>query len=59
MHKDLDLIMSAAYDLNIPLPVTAAVKELFGVAKTAGHADEDFCSVVKPLEELAGIEVKR
>ncbi len=29
MHKDLNLIMSAGYDLNVPLPVSAAVKELF------------------------------
>ena len=59
MHKDLNLAMSVAYDLNIALPVTAAVKELFGAAKATGHEDEDFCSVIRPLEEIAGIEVTR
>ena len=59
MHKDLNLIMSAAFGLNLPLPVTASVKELFGAAKATGHADEDFCSVVRPLEEVAGVEVRR
>jgi 3-hydroxyisobutyrate dehydrogenase len=59
MHKDLNLIMSAGYSLNTPLPTTAAVKELFGMAKSKGYAEEDFCSVVKILEQFAGVEVRR
>ncbi len=59
VHKDLNLMMSAAYAMNIPLPVTAAVKELFGMAKSHGLAEEDFCSVIKVLEEFAGVEVRR
>lgn len=57
MHKDLNLIMKNAYDLNIPLPVTAAVKELYSEAKAEGDPEEDFCSVVKALERSAGVEV--
>ena len=59
MHKDTGLIMSAANSLTVPLPVTAAVRELFTMAKAQGLADEDFSSVVKVLEEFAGIEVRR
>lgn len=59
MHKDLNLMMSAGYDQNVPLPVTAAVKELFSMAKAHGQAEEDFCSVIKVLEDLADVEVKR
>jgi len=59
LHKDLGLIMSAGHGLGVPLPVTAAVKELFQMAKGKGLADEDFCSVVKVIEEFAGIEVRR
>jgi 3-hydroxyisobutyrate dehydrogenase len=59
MHKDTAMIMSAAFGLGVPLPVTAAVKELFQMAKSKGLADEDFCSVVKVIEEYAGVEVKR
>lgn len=59
MHKDLNLIMSVGYSLNAPLPVSAAVKELFGMAKSGSQAEEDFCSVVKVLEEFAGVEVRR
>ena len=57
MHKDLNLMMSAGDKLNVPLPVTAAVKELFTMAKGHGEAEEDFCSVIKVLEDLAGVEV--
>ena len=59
MHKDLNLIMSAAYGLDTPLPVTASVKELFQAAKSCCSPEEDFCSVVKALEELTHFEVKR
>ena len=59
MHKDLNLMMSAAYDLEVPLPSTAAVKELFSMARGHGEADEDICAVVKVLEDLAGVEVRR
>lgn len=59
MHKDLNLIMSAGQSLGVPLPTTAAVKELFGMAKTSGHAEDDFCSVVRVLEEFAGTLVRK
>ncbi len=59
MHKDLNLMMSAAYEQNVPLPVTATVKEFFGMATNHGEAENDFCSAIKVLEDLVGIEVKR
>lgn len=59
MHKDLNLAMSAAYTAGVPMPVTAAVEELFAMAKGHGQGEEDFCSVVKVLEDLAGVEVRR
>ncbi len=40
MHMDTALIMSAAFGLGIPLPVTAAVKELLQMAKSKGLGDE-------------------
>jgi len=58
MHKDTNLIMSAGYSLGVPLPVTAAVKELLQMAKGEGLSEEDFCSVVKVIEQNAGVEVR-
>jgi len=59
MHKDLSLIMSAAYGLGIPLPVTASVKELFGTAKSCCNPEEDFCSVIRALETATHFEVRK
>ena len=58
MHKDLNLALSAGNLRGVPLPVTAAVEELFAMAKAHGEGDEDFCSVIKVLEDLAGLEVR-
>lgn len=59
MHKDLNLIMNAAYGLNVPLPVTASVKELFATAKSCCDPEEDFCAVVRALESVTHFEVTR
>ncbi|MDO8586633.1 MAG: NAD(P)-dependent oxidoreductase [Armatimonadota bacterium] len=59
MHKDLHLVLNAGYTHNVPLPVVAAVEELFAMAKAHGEGEEDFCSVIKVLEDLAGVEVRR
>lgn len=59
MHKDIGLIISSGEDMNVPLPVSAAVQELFTQAKSNGLAEEDFCSVVKVLEDAADVEVRR
>jgi len=59
MHKDLSLMMSAGYSLGTPLPVTAVVKELYSMAEGHGESEQDFCSLVRVLEDLAGVEVRR
>jgi 3-hydroxyisobutyrate dehydrogenase/2-hydroxy-3-oxopropionate reductase len=58
MHKDIGLMIEAGKELGVPLPLTGLTQQLFQAAISAGHADEDFCSTIKVLEELAGIEVK-
>ncbi|MCX6374857.1 MAG: NAD-binding protein [Armatimonadetes bacterium] len=59
IFKDLNLMVSAAYELNLPLPVTASVMELYGAAMSCGNPDEDYCSVIRALEMLTGLEVKK
>jgi len=44
-HKDLNLLMRTAYAANLPLPLTAAVKERYGDAKARGLGAEDFTAV--------------
>ena len=58
MHKDLGLMMESAGELNVPLPVTALTRELFGAGIAMGHGEEDFASAVCVMEALAGVEVR-
>jgi 3-hydroxyisobutyrate dehydrogenase-like beta-hydroxyacid dehydrogenase len=58
MHKDLELAMETAYAQNVPLPTTAAVKEVYGVAKAQGKGDLDYAAVITYLEEVAGAKVR-
>ena len=58
MHKDLELAMEAAYAQNFPMPVTAAVKEVYGAAKAQGKGDLDYVAVITFFEEMAGVKVR-
>jgi len=58
MHKDLELAMEAAYAQNYPMPVTAAVKEVYGAARAQGKGDLDYVAVITFFEEMAGVKVR-
>jgi 3-hydroxyisobutyrate dehydrogenase-like beta-hydroxyacid dehydrogenase len=58
MHKDVTLAMEAAYSQGVPMPVTAAVKEVYASARAQGKGDLDYAAVVTFLEELAGVKVR-
>ncbi len=49
MRKDLHLAALEAYEHGIMLPVTNAVKELYGAAVLQGLSEEDFAAVCKVL----------
>ena len=54
MYKDLQLVSTAAYELGVPLPITHATKELFGMATAGGLADRDFSGVSEVLKKKRG-----
>ncbi len=58
MHKDMSLMLESGQEMNVPLPATAVVHELFGASIAKGHADEDYCAAITLLEEWAGVEVR-
>jgi 3-hydroxyisobutyrate dehydrogenase/2-hydroxy-3-oxopropionate reductase len=58
MHKDVGLMLESAREMNVPLPVTAIVHEMLTATIAKGHADEDYCSAIKLMEEFAGVEVR-
>jgi len=58
MHKDVALAMEAAFAQGVPMPVSAAVKEVYAAARAQGKGDLDYAAVVTYLEELAGVKVR-
>jgi 3-hydroxyisobutyrate dehydrogenase/2-hydroxy-3-oxopropionate reductase len=58
MHKDIGLMLDAAEELDVPLPLTALTRQMFQAAIALGHGDEDICSTIKVLESITGVEVK-
>jgi 3-hydroxyisobutyrate dehydrogenase-like beta-hydroxyacid dehydrogenase len=58
MHKDLGLMLDSASELQVPLPTTALVRELFGAGISMGYGEEDFASAIRVMETLAGVEVR-
>ncbi|TAM79160.1 MAG: NAD(P)-dependent oxidoreductase [Acidobacteria bacterium] len=58
MHKDVTLAMEAAFAQGVPMPVTAAVKEVYASARAQGKGELDYAAVVTFLEELAGVKVR-
>jgi 3-hydroxyisobutyrate dehydrogenase len=59
MDKDLRLALETAEALRVPMPALAAAKQVFTAAMAAGQAEEDFSTIVKHHERLAGVEVRR
>ncbi|MCY4404653.1 MAG: NAD(P)-dependent oxidoreductase [Candidatus Poribacteria bacterium] len=58
MYKDLSLAKSMANDCGVPLFAASAAFELFQAGK-AVNPDEDNWTIIKILESIAGIEVKK
>jgi 2-hydroxy-3-oxopropionate reductase len=57
-YKDLNIIMQTGEDYAVPLPITAAVRELFGAMIAAGRGDLDHSGILTVLEDLARIEAR-
>jgi 2-hydroxy-3-oxopropionate reductase len=52
--KDIDLALSAARTLNIPLPLSAVTRELFRSMQARGGGSLDLIGLVQVFEALAG-----
>jgi 3-hydroxyisobutyrate dehydrogenase-like beta-hydroxyacid dehydrogenase len=57
MHKDIGLMLESGKELGVPLSLTGLTQQLFQTAIASGLGDEDFCSTIKVLENLVGLEV--
>jgi 3-hydroxyisobutyrate dehydrogenase-like beta-hydroxyacid dehydrogenase len=57
MYKDVKLCMEEADALGVPMWVANAARQLWSVANAQLGPDTDFTSVIKCVEQWAGIEV--
>jgi 4-hydroxybutyrate dehydrogenase/sulfolactaldehyde 3-reductase len=58
-HKDLSLIVQAANAARVPVPVAAAAREAFSMARSRGYGQIDFSGMVDVLCDIAQIERAR
>jgi 3-hydroxyisobutyrate dehydrogenase len=57
--KDLAIVLDMARELRFPAPLAALAHQLFLMAASLGHAQEDDAAVVKVYESLTGVRVAR
>ena len=54
MAKDLDLAMAYAVKCGVPVPTTAAARQMLTAASSAGYGREDFSAVAKVVLAMSG-----
>ena len=57
LRKDFDLGMHAAYEHDVPMPLSALCTELVKVTAGVGHATEDFSVLLLEAARGAGLEL--
>ena len=58
LRKDFDLGMHAAYELDVPMPVSALCTEIVKSAIGAGYLDEDFSVLLLEAARGAGLSME-
>ncbi|MEF8785144.1 MAG: NAD(P)-dependent oxidoreductase [Haloarculaceae archaeon] len=54
LFKDLNLVLDAAGETEVPLPATAATREAANATRALGHGEEDMMALLKHLEAVTG-----
>ncbi|HEX6477374.1 MAG TPA: NAD(P)-dependent oxidoreductase [Ktedonobacteraceae bacterium] len=58
LHKDLGLALDLAAENTTPVAMTALTRQMYEMARAEGFGREDYTSLLKVLEKLAGVEVR-
>jgi len=58
MHKDVKLCVEEAEAMGVPMWVGSAVRQLWAYTASRMGPETDFTSIVRSIEEWAGVEVK-
>ncbi|MFB6080229.1 MAG: NAD(P)-dependent oxidoreductase [Haloferacaceae archaeon] len=54
LFKDLDLVLDAGGEEEVPLPATAAARETASATRALGHGEEDMAALVRYFEDVTG-----
>ncbi len=58
-QKDLQNALLTGKDLGVPLPVTGLVQQMIGALMNRGMGEKDHSGIVRFLEDMAGVEIKK
>jgi 4-hydroxybutyrate dehydrogenase / sulfolactaldehyde 3-reductase len=58
-HKDLTLVLESANAAKVPMPMAAAAREAFSVARPRGFGGKDFSAMVDVVCQIANIDKAR
>jgi 3-hydroxyisobutyrate dehydrogenase len=58
LHKDLGLALDLAAESQTPVAMTALTRQMYEMVRAAGYGRQDYTSLLKVLEEMAGVEVR-
>ena len=57
-YKDLRLALELSRGIDAPMPIGAIVHEFYKSCMAKGRGDEDHTSVIRVIEEMAGVEIR-
>jgi 3-hydroxyisobutyrate dehydrogenase-like beta-hydroxyacid dehydrogenase len=57
--KDIDLMLAAARANAVPMPLTAATRQLMQAVVGAGYGAEDYMATVKHAEQMSGLSTDK
>ncbi|NEU31846.1 2-hydroxy-3-oxopropionate reductase [bacterium LRH843] len=57
--KDLNNVLETSHEVGVPLPLTAAVREMMQAVKVNGNGEKDHSSLVQYYEQLAKVKVEK
>lgn len=58
LHKDLGLALDLAAENTVPVAMIALTRQMYEMARADGYGREDYTSLLKVLEQMAGVEVR-
>src|SRR5579875_1666672 len=58
LYKDLGLALDLGAENQVMLPLTSLARQMYEATRASGYGRDDYTSVLRVLENLAGVEVR-